>query len=115
MNTVSHHSNLELIHFIRDHLAQLGVHSRLTFNADKTKANLLATLDEGKPAGVILSGHTDTVPWDAQEWSMAPAGRRGAGRQALWPGQRRHEVVHRRGLVAGRAVPEQRGTLCLHL
>ena len=72
MNTVSHNSNLELIHFIRDHLAKLGVKSRLTFNDDKTKANLFATLGEGKPAGVILSGHTDTVPWDGQDWSMDP-------------------------------------------
>lgn len=72
MNTVSHHSNLELIHFIRDHLARLGVQSRLTYNADKTKANLFATLGEGKPAGVILSGHTDTVPWDGQDWTMDP-------------------------------------------
>ena len=74
MNTVSHRSNLELIHFIRDHLARLGVTSRLTFNADKTKANLFATLGEGKPAGVILSGHTDTVPWDGQDWSVDPLG-----------------------------------------
>ncbi|ART47030.1 acetylornithine deacetylase [Acidovorax carolinensis] len=74
MNTVSHHSNLELIHFIRDHLALLGVKSRLSFNADKTKANLFATLGEGKPAGVILSGHTDTVPWDGQDWSVDPLG-----------------------------------------
>lgn len=72
MNTVSHHSNLELIHFIRDHLAKLGVKSRLTFNEDKTKANLFATLGEGKPAGIILSGHTDTVPWDGQAWTMDP-------------------------------------------
>ena len=72
MNTVSHHSNLELIHFIRDHLAKLGVKSRLTFNEDKTKANLFATLGEGKPAGIILSGHTDTVPWDGQDWTMDP-------------------------------------------
>jgi acetylornithine deacetylase len=72
MNTVSHHSNLALIHFIRDHLAGLGVKSRLTYNEDKTKANLFATLGEGKPAGIILSGHTDTVPWDGQEWSMDP-------------------------------------------
>ena len=72
MNTVSHRSNLELIHFIRDHLAHLGVQSRLTYNADKTKANLFATLGEGKPAGVILSGHTDTVPWDGQDWTMDP-------------------------------------------
>ena len=72
MNTVSHNSNLELIHFIRDHLARLGVKSRLTFNEDKTKANLFATLGEGKPAGIILSGHTDTVPWDGQDWTMDP-------------------------------------------
>ena len=72
MNTVSHNSNLELIHFIRDHLAKLGVNSRLTYNDDKTKANLFATLGEGKPAGIILSGHTDTVPWDGQDWTMDP-------------------------------------------
>ena len=74
MNTVSRNSNLELIHFVRDTLAGLGVKSRLTFNADKTKANLFATLGEGKPAGVILSGHTDTVPWDGQDWTMDPLG-----------------------------------------
>ena len=72
MNTVSANSNLELIHFARDHLATLGVQSRLTYNADRTKANLFATLGEGKPAGVILSGHTDTVPWDGQAWSVDP-------------------------------------------
>ncbi len=54
MNTVSQNSNLELIHFVRDTLAKLGVTSRLTFNADKTKANLFATLGEGKPSGIIL-------------------------------------------------------------
>jgi acetylornithine deacetylase len=72
MNTVSANSNLALIHFIRDELARLGVASRLTFNADQSKANLFATLGEGKPAGVILSGHTDTVPWDGQAWSTDP-------------------------------------------
>ena len=72
MNTVSANSNLELIHFVRDELARLGVASRLTFNAEKNKANLFATLGEGKPAGVILSGHTDTVPWDGQDWNADP-------------------------------------------
>ena len=73
-NTVSANSNLDLIHFIRDELARLGVASRLSFNAERTKANLFATLGEGKPAGVILSGHTDTVPWDGQDWSVDPLG-----------------------------------------
>jgi acetylornithine deacetylase len=72
MNTVSSHSNLELIDFARDHLAALGVRSRLTYNADKTKANLFATLGAGKKAGIIVSGHTDTVPWDGQDWSVDP-------------------------------------------
>ncbi|GAC1599612.1 MAG: acetylornithine deacetylase [Ramlibacter sp.] len=74
MNTVSANSNLALIHFVRDELQKCGVASRLTFNADKTKANLFATLGEGKPAGIILSGHTDTVPWDGQDWSVDPLG-----------------------------------------
>ncbi len=74
INTVSQNSNLELIHFVRDELARLGVRSRLTYNGDKTKANLFATLGENKAAGVILSGHTDTVPWDGQDWSVQPLG-----------------------------------------
>ncbi|TFZ03801.1 acetylornithine deacetylase [Ramlibacter humi] len=72
MNTVSANSNLALIHFVRDELAKLGVKSRLTYDGGKTKANLFATLGEGKPAGVILSGHTDTVPWDGQAWTVDP-------------------------------------------
>ncbi|MEJ7687655.1 MAG: acetylornithine deacetylase [Variovorax sp.] len=72
MNTVSANSNLDLIDFARDHLAGLGVRSRLTYNADKTKANLFATLGAGKKAGIIVSGHTDTVPWDGQDWSIDP-------------------------------------------
>ena len=71
-NTVSANSNLALIHFIRDELARLGVKSRLTHNDDRTKANLFATLGEGKASGLILSGHTDTVPWDGQDWSVDP-------------------------------------------
>lgn len=72
MNTVSANSNLELIDFAQSHLAALGVKSRITYNAERTKANLFATLGEGKPAGVIVSGHTDTVPWDGQDWSVDP-------------------------------------------
>ena len=74
MNTVSRESNLELIHFIRDELARHGVASTLTFDDEGKKANLFATVGEGKPAGVIVSGHTDTVPWDGQDWSVDPLG-----------------------------------------
>ena len=35
------------------------------------KANLIATLGQG-PGGLVLSGHTDTVPWDEGEWRHDP-------------------------------------------
>jgi acetylornithine deacetylase len=72
MNTVSQHSNLALIECIADHLRSLGVPLRLTYNDDRRKANLFATLGAGKPGGVILSGHTDTVPWEGQAWTVDP-------------------------------------------
>ncbi len=83
MNTVSANSNLALIEYARDHLHGLGVRSRLTWNADKTKANLFATLGAGKPSGIILSGHTDTVPWDGQAWTVDPL----SGSVQDWPGE----------------------------
>lgn len=73
-NTVSHESNLALIDCIADHLRTLGVPLRLTYDAERRKANLFATIGAGKPGGVILSGHTDTVPWDGQDWHTDPLG-----------------------------------------
>jgi acetylornithine deacetylase len=74
INTVSHESNLPLIELIADHLRSLKVPLRITHDDDRRKANLFATLGEGKPAGVVLSGHTDTVPWDGQAWTRDPLG-----------------------------------------
>ena len=73
-NTVSRESNLPLIECIADHLRTLGVPLRLSWDDSRRKANLFATLGEGKPGGVILSGHTDTVPWDGQAWTVDPLG-----------------------------------------
>ena len=72
--TVSRESNLAAIEFIRAELARHGVESRLTYDDERRKANLFATIGAGKPAGVIVSGHTDTVPWDGQDWSLDPLG-----------------------------------------
>ncbi len=72
MDTRSHLSNLALIECIADHLRSLQVPLRLTYDDTRTKANLFATIGTGKPAGVVLSGHTDTVPWDGQAWTMDP-------------------------------------------
>lgn len=74
LNTVSDQSNLALIDTMADHLRSLGVPVRLTYDDSRRKANLLATLGAGKPGGVILSGHTDTVPWTGQAWTVDPLG-----------------------------------------
>lgn len=70
--TVSRDSNLGLIETARDYLAGLGVQSRLTYDASEKKANLFATLGEGRKPGIILSGHTDVVPVDGQTWATDP-------------------------------------------
>lgn len=71
-NTESHRSNLDLIHFVRDYLASLGVESTLAPSADGQKANLFATIGPKTDGGVVLSGHTDVVPVAGQDWSSDP-------------------------------------------
>lgn len=74
--TVSRDSNLGLIEYARDELARQGVRSNLIYDASRRKANLFATLssepDRIKTGGLVISGHTDTVPVDGQDWSSDP-------------------------------------------
>jgi acetylornithine deacetylase len=71
-NTVSRDSNLGLIEWVRDYLHGFGATTRLTHDASGKKANLFATLGESKKPGLILSGHTDVVPVDGQNWDSDP-------------------------------------------
>jgi acetylornithine deacetylase len=70
--TVSRDSNLAMIDFIRHYLGDLGVHSELFYNAERTKANLFATIGPDDSGGIVLSGHTDVVPVDGQPWTVEP-------------------------------------------
>ncbi|KRA87377.1 acetylornithine deacetylase [Pseudomonas sp. Root68] len=70
--TVSRDSNLELIEFVRDYLHELGVDCELIYNAERTKANLLATVGPRVAGGIVLSGHSDVVPVDGQAWTVEP-------------------------------------------
>jgi acetylornithine deacetylase len=71
-NTVSRDSNLGLIEWVRDYLSKQGATTRLTHDASGKKANLFATLGDSNKPGLILSGHTDVVPVDGQEWDSDP-------------------------------------------
>ena len=74
--TVSRDSNLGLIEYARDELARHGVRSNLIYDAARNKANLFATLsaepERNKTGGLVISGHTDTVPVDGQDWASDP-------------------------------------------
>ena len=70
-DTTSRNSNLALIDWARARLAGLGASIRMDYNRDRTKANLFATFGEG-PGGTVLSGHSDVVPVDGQNWTSDP-------------------------------------------
>ncbi|HSI41981.1 MAG TPA: acetylornithine deacetylase [Xanthobacteraceae bacterium] len=71
-DTTSRNSNLDLIAFVRDYLAGLGVESVTIPNAAGDKASLFATIGPAGEPGVCLSGHSDVVPVDGQPWSTGP-------------------------------------------
>jgi len=71
-DTTSSRTNLELIHWVRDYLSGFGVASTLIHDATKNKANLHAVIGPAEKAGVVLSGHTDVVPVEGQEWESDP-------------------------------------------
>ncbi len=100
--TVSRDSNLGLIEVARDHLAALGVKPRLVYDAGRRKANLFCSLaDEPqrvRSAGIVLSGHTDTVPVDGQEWASDP-----------------FKADHRGGRIHGRGSADMKGFIAIAL
>ena len=75
IDTTSRDTNLPLINLLVDKLDAHSVASTLVHNAEGTKANLLATIpahDGSTSGGIVLSGHTDVVPVDGQDWSSDP-------------------------------------------
>ena len=71
-DTTSRESNLALIGWVEDFLAARGMTAQRIVNADGSKANLYARIGPSGEGGVMLSGHTDVVPVDGQNWSLPP-------------------------------------------
>lgn len=71
-DTTSRNSNLDLIEDVREYLAGHGVDSQLSFDESGDKANLYATIGPKDRGGIALSGHSDVVPVDGQDWSSDP-------------------------------------------
>ena len=72
--TISGEDNNSLINYCDEILKRNGATSFKTFDQDKKRVNLFATLKAKKPNGkmpIILSGHTDVVPV-SKGWSSDP-------------------------------------------
>ena len=67
-------SNLPVIEYLAEQFTALGFQCEIVPCASthgNIKANLVATLGTG-PGGLVLAGHTDTVPMDPELWSVNP-------------------------------------------
>ena len=93
-DTTSRRSNLDLVHWAADYLGSAGARVRLTSDASGEKANILATIGPDEPGGIVLSGHTDVVPVDDQDWASDP-----------------FALVSRDGLLHGRGAVDMKGFL----
>ena len=70
--TVSRDSNLPLIDWVETYLKSHGIESHRHWHDSGQKAALFAHVGPWEEGAVVLSGHTDVVPVDGQDWSTDP-------------------------------------------
>ena len=90
--TVSSESNLDMIAYLAGRLEGAGARVRLMQDETGTKANLFATLGPEMPGGILLSGHSDVVPVEDQDWTSDP-----------------FKMMERDGLLFGRGACDMKG------
>lgn len=64
-------ANLPVIELLATWFNDLGFNTQIMPLAQPGKANLIATLGSGD-GGLVLAGHSDTVPYDANHWQSDP-------------------------------------------
>ena len=99
--SVSTSSNLDIIRFCRDWLNSHGVESHLVMSPEGDKANLYATIGPKVEGGVVLSGHTDVVPVEGQDWTSDPWTLTERNGRLYGRGTTRHEGLRRPRAGAG--------------
>lgn len=71
--TVSHDTNLPLIDWVEGYLTSLGVTAhRMPKVGDPSKHAIFCSVGPDVPGGIVLSGHTDVVPIEGQDWTSDP-------------------------------------------
>lgn len=96
--TISRESNLDLIAWVDTWLDERGIKAHRVYNADGTKAGLFAHVGPRLEGGVILSGHSDVVPVDGQNWTSDP-----------------FTLTERNGRLHGRGTCDMKGFVALAL
>lgn len=97
-DTTSRYSNLGLIDWVEALLSPLGAHFTRIENSEGNKANLWVRFGPDLPGGLVLSGHTDVVPVDGQDWSTDP-----------------FNMTERDGKLYGRGTSDMKGFVALCL
>ena len=69
--TISELSNKKLAQYISDYLAKYNIKTQL-FEGNPGQFNLYAKIGPDVDGGIILSGHTDVVPTEGQNWLTNP-------------------------------------------
>lgn len=90
--TVSRDSNLALVAHVAELLSAHGIASELIHSQDGRKANLFAVIGPRERSGVMLSGHTDVVPVEGQNWTVPS-----------------FEMTEREGRLYGRGAADMKG------
>lgn len=70
--TVSRRSNLELLDYAAARLRRIGIEARILVGPEGDRGNLHAVIGPDVAGGIILSGHTDVVPVEGQDWTHDP-------------------------------------------
>jgi acetylornithine deacetylase len=96
--TVSRDSNLALVDWLEGYLTGHGIECHRHWNEDRQIAALLAHAGPRVEGAVVLSGHSDVVPVDGQDWSSDP-----------WT------VVERGGRLYGRGTCDMKGYVALSI
>ena len=69
--TISMTSNKELMFFIRDYLSKSNIKCKL-LEGSRGQFNLYSRIGPNEDGGILLSGHTDVVPTEGQNWNSDP-------------------------------------------
>jgi acetylornithine deacetylase len=97
-DSTSRNSNIPIIEWVEHYLNQFNVpHQRIDYEEGK-KTNLYATIGPDVAGGIVLSGHTDVVPVDGQDWSSDP-----------------FTLIERDGKLFGRGSADMKGFLAVAL